>query len=256
MSVHVISWVLRHSEARLGERLVLIVLADHADGDGDNAFPSVETIGREALLSERQVQRCLRDLESDGFIQDMGASEFGTTTYRVVMEGGRQYVAPPQMGDDIHDTQGVTNRTGDLSEMSPKPSLLQPTTKPSTNDSLVGTPEARRLAELLVTTVNSRGLPGKKVTVTNQTVQAIERMERIDKVPYETIERFIIWLDESNHREAQFWRGVIRSGVKLREHFGTVAERVRGQRTPAASPQEEAMAQTMRDLKDEKYRIQ
>ena len=56
MSVHVISWVLSHSEERLGNRLVLIVLADHAAKDGSDAFPSVNTIAQEARMSKRAVR--------------------------------------------------------------------------------------------------------------------------------------------------------------------------------------------------------
>src|SRR5688572_23904285 len=44
VSIHVMSWVLKNSETRLGERLVLLVLADHADEAGKNAWVSVNTI--------------------------------------------------------------------------------------------------------------------------------------------------------------------------------------------------------------------
>lgn len=87
MSVHVISWVLQQSEARLGDRLVLLVLADHAKADGSGAWPSVETIAREARLSRSQAQRCLRRLEAEGHIARTAVSRMGTVVWTVVMQG-------------------------------------------------------------------------------------------------------------------------------------------------------------------------
>ena len=83
MSVHAISWVLRNSKERLGNRLVLIVLADHAHGDGTNAWPSVATIKEEACLSERNVRYALRALEQSGAIYRSGRHESGTYIYTI-----------------------------------------------------------------------------------------------------------------------------------------------------------------------------
>lgn len=59
MSVQALSWVLEFSEAHRGDRLVLLSIANHADAQGGNAWPSIAVIGREARLSGRQVQRAL-----------------------------------------------------------------------------------------------------------------------------------------------------------------------------------------------------
>ena len=75
------SWVLRHSDATLGDRLVLIVLADHAREDGTSAWPSLETIAQQSKLSERQARRCLRNLEELGEIKETGRSRKGTHIY-------------------------------------------------------------------------------------------------------------------------------------------------------------------------------
>jgi biotin operon repressor len=87
VSVHVSSWVLRHSEAKLGARLVLLVIADHASDDGTRSWCSVETLGVEARLSRRAVQDALRRLEADGAIVETGKGPKGTHEYRVVMGG-------------------------------------------------------------------------------------------------------------------------------------------------------------------------
>lgn len=121
MSVHVTSWVLRHSPATLGDRLVLLVLADKADEDGTNAWPSVATIASESRLSERQAQRCLRNLESAGAIvrhgrHRNGNQRHGTYVYDVVMSPKGDILSSK---GDIHDSQRVT-------PMSPDPSLEPP----------------------------------------------------------------------------------------------------------------------------------
>lgn len=113
MSIHVISWVLKHSDATLGRRLVLLVIADHADEDGNNSWCSVATIAREARMARPSVQRCLRSLEASGAIVETGKGPTGSHEYRVVM-GGHQIEAPAS-----------SSAQGGNSVM-PKPSLVQP----------------------------------------------------------------------------------------------------------------------------------
>ena len=111
MSVHVVSWVLRSSPERLGRRLVLLVLADHAREDGTGAWPRVETIAEQARLSERQARRALRELELAGAIVNTGRSSKGTHVYTVKMTGGGQN-DPPVEADILAVNE---------SEMSPDP---------------------------------------------------------------------------------------------------------------------------------------
>jgi hypothetical protein len=116
MSIHVMSWVLRNSNATLGDRLVLIVLADHAREDGTSAWPSLETIAHQAKLSERQARRCLRNLEASGEIRETGRSRKGTHIYEFPLY---------QKGDNMTPLGG-TNRAGGGDMMTPDPSLEQP----------------------------------------------------------------------------------------------------------------------------------
>ena len=66
MSVRAISWVWENSSASGNDRLVLLAIADSAEHDGSNAWPSVRTIAKKCLLSERTVQRAIRALVSSG----------------------------------------------------------------------------------------------------------------------------------------------------------------------------------------------
>ena len=116
------SWVLRHSEAQLGDRLVLMVLADHARADGTGAYPKVETMAREARLSERQARRCLRNLETTGAIVATGKTRTGTIIYSVIMDEGGDNMSAP----------GGTSTTARGVRITPEPSLEpKPSVKPS-----------------------------------------------------------------------------------------------------------------------------
>lgn len=120
MSVHVISWVLRHSESKLGDRLVAIVLADHAREDGTSAWPSVETIAHQSRLSVRQARRCLRNLEESGEIKETGTSRKGTHIYEFPLYRRADNMSP----------LGRTNRADGEDNMSADPSLEQPSVEP------------------------------------------------------------------------------------------------------------------------------
>ena len=119
MSVHVISWVLKQSDEEVaGRRLVLLVLADKADDDGTKAYPSVQTIAREARMSERGVRYALRELEKVGRIERLGIHpQAGTYEYRVVMREGGQGLPP---GNGRREEGQST--TESLSQIAPEPS--------------------------------------------------------------------------------------------------------------------------------------
>ncbi len=66
LSWQAVTWVLEQSEATLGSRLVLLSIASHSNREGKNAFPSLDTIAREALLCRREVMYCVQSLEELG----------------------------------------------------------------------------------------------------------------------------------------------------------------------------------------------
>lgn len=128
MSIKAMTRVFDESEARLGARLVLLALADFSNDDG-RSWPSVATIARKARLSPRQVQRILRDLETEGeLVVEEGAGPHGCNMYRIVFQGGDNLSPVENVRGDKSDTGGVTFRTGgvtnraeNVSKMSPEP---------------------------------------------------------------------------------------------------------------------------------------
>lgn len=117
MSLPVLTWVLDHSEERLGNRLVLLALAEHAHDDGRYAWPSVHTLEKRTRLSERQVRNCLRSLEQSQAIIHTGQSKAGTHIYTVV--------GPFNTGANSAGGQNFPGQssTSEVSQIAPEPSV-------------------------------------------------------------------------------------------------------------------------------------
>lgn len=174
MSVHVMSWVLRNSEERLGRRLVLLVLADHASEDGTGAWPSVATIAREARMSESQSRECLRRLEDSGAIRKTGEkSSSGTYIYDVLMEG-----APESGGGTESTAKGHRKADSEAPEIGAEPSLEPSEGQPSTP--LQAAPARAQRDSRLPVPVPYDPLKGVKVEGRNIPFDALAEETRAD----------------------------------------------------------------------------
>jgi len=122
MSVRVSAWVWQHSPVEhRGDLLVLLVLADHAQDDGDGAYPSVETIARKSRLAERSARVALRNLEAAGAIERTGRGPKGTFVYHVLMGGQPLPPATTAPGSDL--PEGGHSPTENIPLTAPEPSL-------------------------------------------------------------------------------------------------------------------------------------
>jgi biotin operon repressor len=96
MSVKVMGWVWDQSIEPAAKKMVLLAIADHADHDGDNAWPSVSRIARMVGINARNAQRYIRQLEEEGYLiigQQRGGNmntpdDRRPNLYRVVLRGG------------------------------------------------------------------------------------------------------------------------------------------------------------------------
>lgn len=97
MSWQAVTWVLEQSEATLGSRLVMLSIASHANREGKNAFPSLDMIAREALLSRREVIYAIQAMEELGelFVR------------RGIGRGNPNYYELPKVGAWLEKVQGV-----------------------------------------------------------------------------------------------------------------------------------------------------
>lgn len=78
-----------------------LALADHADHEGRNAFPSVGLLAWKTRASRRTVQRHLRELEATGFIYATGyaGGGFGRAT-RYAFDFEKLEMKPPYRSPD------------------------------------------------------------------------------------------------------------------------------------------------------------
>jgi hypothetical protein len=129
VSIHHVAWVLKHSQAAYGARLVLISLASHAN-DAHEAYPSVPTLAGESRLTDRAVQTALtRLVEADEIARSDSFSRYGTRIYQL---------PDPWKSSPPEESAGVKSATRIRSQTSPNTSV-----KPS---SVGGSAPAVRIA--------------------------------------------------------------------------------------------------------------
>jgi hypothetical protein len=107
VSVEAISWVWKHSASRLAARLLLLRIANNADENGCNSWHTVPSMARATRLSQRQVTRAARSLETLGeVVVKFNAGPNGSNVYTLI-----------RMGDNLSPPL-VTNRSlsGDKSD--------------------------------------------------------------------------------------------------------------------------------------------
>jgi len=110
------------------QTLVLLALADHADHEGNNVFPSIGLIAWKTGYSERQVQRIVKQLVKDKILVETKRPGF-TTLYKIDLTAGvkkelynpRQDVTP-DTAMSPHPRHNDVTPTPDTA-MSPEPSV-------------------------------------------------------------------------------------------------------------------------------------
>ena len=111
MSIKIMEWVFEKSKAQGLERLILLVIADHCNSEGEDAFPRISVIARRANVSERTVTRKIQDLVSMGelsVVKRQGTSSL----YRI-----------------ITSTNSVDEKPSTENQSTKKPSKQQPERK-------------------------------------------------------------------------------------------------------------------------------
>jgi DNA-binding transcriptional ArsR family regulator len=212
----------------LADKMVLLVIADHASDDGTNSYPSVGTIARKSSMSARNVQRCLSRLEGQGLVsiqrQQGGPSYYdpsrrpnaytinGATLSHLIVERG-----------DIQSPRGVTGATVPPDLQSPKPSI-EPSVEPSISNvpnkysEIWGTGED--LANYLADKIEGNG--SKRPTVSHDWILTMCRLIDIDQRTSDQVRGAIDWCQADD-----FWSSNILSPMALRKQY----ERLRLQAT-------------------------
>jgi len=197
MSVACMSWVFAHSTAAGADRLLLLAIADHANDDGGDAWPSVPTLARKTGTSERTVQRGLSRLEAGGHLAvERCAGRGGTNRYRVLMTSATaaRQARHTVTGDDLAPVTQPRRPGGD-SQASPerpeRPFSPQPpasggrtihaTARPSRADGT--SPRALRATANLAARVQRHESAADQRATRRRAVEACHRCDTAGYVP-------------------------------------------------------------------------
>ncbi|MNM21173.1 hypothetical protein D3C81_315310 [compost metagenome] len=96
MSARISGMVFERYPAGGGERLLALALADCADHDGTNIYPSIETLAAMTFQSERAVQYQLRRMEKSGWLILVNAGRGGRSSNRNGVNYTRRYRISPE----------------------------------------------------------------------------------------------------------------------------------------------------------------
>lgn len=69
MSFELMAWAMRQEVGSSSDKFVLLALADRANGDTGECFPSVALIAIDTEMSEATVRRCLKSLADKGIVK-------------------------------------------------------------------------------------------------------------------------------------------------------------------------------------------
>lgn len=145
MAIDHIEEVWKHGPEDKHDRLVLLVLAGHADKFTGECYPSIERIAERAKISDRTVRRVVGRLDEEGWLGvDRGSGRSNTNVYslnlRKLYRGEKDPPGTEQKGDTVSEKGDTVSRNspekGDTvskkgDTVAPKPSRTVSNNEPS-----------------------------------------------------------------------------------------------------------------------------
>jgi hypothetical protein len=95
MSIKIMSWVLDHSPYSGKRRLVHLVLADHANDDGE-CWPSQKVIARRAGCSVEYVRTTVKQMAADGYVRIVKSSTREGDAHRYLLTSPNELGTVPK----------------------------------------------------------------------------------------------------------------------------------------------------------------
>ena len=264
MSIDHVSDVLRLGpEVSGSRRLVLIVLAEMADGDSGVCFPKLSTIGERAGIARtRTVSEVLSWLESHSLIERKVNGWAGfegqipkgkrPNLYRLTLTNfdpagvsetdGMGCRIPTGVGCRIPTSHGVSETDYQNHHEEPSIEPVCDPAAPNRVDTAVDVPRAPTVFEAEAETIAvvfadylTANPPGsKRPKVSKAWLLELERMLRIDGRDPEVVRRCLRWIFEGG---GSFWIANCRSPKSLRDKFDTlVAQSLRDKQRLAGGP--------------------
>ncbi len=208
MAVEITSAIWASDDRFSGSTLLLLIrLGDWANVEGI-CWPAISTLAKFTRLSERQVQRILRQLETEGVLEiENRGDEHRSNTYRIVVSKlGR--VTPASPSGNV--TLTLTSEAKNSAEMSPQPSgsINEPSTPPAPPS------EGDKFVDWFLGLLSKTSAPEPKMTSAIRAlwIDTFDKLQRIDGKTKAQIWKACEWARNDN-----FWRGNFYAPTKLRE---------------------------------------
>jgi hypothetical protein len=233
VAISVMAWVWDHSRSRHAARLVLLAIADNANSDGGQAWPSTAELMRKAGLGERTVQAAITELVKLGELEvGYNTGPKGCNRYRVIMRTPAES-APPQ---NLHPAESAPpqNPAPTPAESAPgtvhepsKNSSAKSSTRPR-HDRNAGRHDAQRLCEHLADRVEANG--SLRPSITKAWLDAARLLLDLDGRAEAQVHKAIDWC-QSN----EFWRKNVMSMPTLRTKYDRLRMDADDERRKAAN---------------------
>lgn len=121
MSIKIMSQIWDCGPDNKGQLLVLLALSDYANDEGI-AWPAVGSIAKKSRMTDRGVQKILRQLEDLGWLETvLGNGRKGTNTYRINPEPETPNTVHPEL-----ETPNQSAETPNRSAQNPEPCSPNP----------------------------------------------------------------------------------------------------------------------------------
>lgn len=125
------AWVWKSSRAEPTDRLVLLAIADAANDQGADAYPSMATLTAKTNLHERSIQRALKRLVELGeLVVYANAGPRGCNRYRIPMTPGTESPPAQRRGGSKSPRQTTTPAESPVTPGTEPPPPRQPATPP------------------------------------------------------------------------------------------------------------------------------
>jgi hypothetical protein len=122
MSIKVMSEVWTYAACKGSELLVLLALADFGDDDGENIYPSMQTLARKTRLSDKQVRRVIQNLVKLNLVEilEPGGWKYGrnrANSYRILLDNLE--LGTPKLGVPLSHPREDSTPAGDSTPLPP-----------------------------------------------------------------------------------------------------------------------------------------
>lgn len=120
MSIKVMNAVWAYADCKGSELLILLALADFADDNGENIYPSMQTLAHKSRMSDKQARRVVQNLVKLGLIEivEAGGWQRGrnrSNSYRILLEN----IGTPKLGVPLSHPGEDGTPTGDRTVLPP-----------------------------------------------------------------------------------------------------------------------------------------